>query len=326
MDNFYKENSEFLPKEKRNDLQERTVGQSVVAYIPSIILALVLLATSALGSLIQFTFDIKKIVWTAFLTSLGLRIITYVLPKYIGSNTYYNKALYSTEVKKTRQEFIAATEGVNRSAFEDYVEARQIDLKKAAYKRKKSRALVRWRYKKKTLEYKQELEHSKKRARKIKNLEAKIATRETVLTDEFIEKNIRYVKKVHYKKLKAAWFLTPSEQSISGGTRYSIDEARENIKEIIKSLPMMIFCTFLGGLISYNAYLGTINALSILFDLSNILFNFIIGFFMIGRKNIAKLLDVYVNRTIFLEQFKTSQKKEVSRPGEYIPDKNMPTP
>lgn len=319
MDNFYKENSEFLPKEKKNDLQEKTVGQSIVSYIPSVILSLILIATSALGSLLQFTFGVKEIIWTAFLTSLGLRIITYVLPKYIGSNTYYNRALYSTEVKNTRDDFIAATKDINKAEFEEYVEQRQIELKKIAYKRKKSRKLVKWRFKKKTLEYKNELEFSKRRDRQIKALTAKIVTREAVLTDEFIDKNIRYVKKLRYRHLKAAWFLTPSEQSVSQTARYTMDETKENIKEILKSLPAMLFCTFLGGLISYNAYMGTINAISILYDIMNIIFNFVVGFFMIGRKNVAKLLDVYVSRTLFLSQFKASRKKEETTPDTTTP-------
>lgn len=319
MDNFYKENSEFLPKEKKNDLQEKTVGQSIVSYIPSVILTLVLIATSALGSLLQFTFGVKEIVWTAFLTSLGLRVITYILPKYIGSNTYYNRALYSTEVKTTRDDFIAATKDVNKSEFEEYVERKQLELKKIAYKRKKSHKLVKWRFKKKTLEYKNELEFSKRRDRQIKALTAKIATREAVLTDEFIDKNIRYVKKLRYRHLKASWFLTPSEQSVSQTARYTMDETKENIKEILKSLPAMLFCTFLGGLISYNAYMGTINAISILYDIMNIIFNFVVGFFMIGRRNVAKLLDVYVNRTLFLSQFKASRKKEETTPDTTTP-------
>lgn len=319
MDNFYKENSEFLPKEKKNDLQEKTVGQSIVSYIPSVILSLILIATSALGSLLQFTFGVKEIVWTAFLTSLGLRVITYILPKYIGSNTYYNRALYSTEVKNTRDDFIAATKDVNKAEFEEYVEQRQIELKKIAYKRKKSRKLVKWRFKKKTLEYKNELEFSKRRDRQIKALTAKIATREAVLTDEFIDKNIRYVKKLRYRHLKASWFLTPSEQSVSQTARYTMDETKENIKEILKSLPAMLFCTFLGGLISYNAYMGTINAISILYDIMNIIFNFVVGFFMIGRRNVAKLLDVYVSRTLFLSQFKASRKKEEPTPDTTTP-------
>ena len=71
----------------------------------------------------------------------------------------------------------------------------------------------------------------------------------------------------------------------------------------------MLFCTFLGGLISYNAYMGTINAISVLYDIMNIIFNFVVGFFMIGRRNVAKLLDVYVNRTLFLSQFKAKKEK-----------------
>ena len=83
------------------------------------------------------------------------------------------------------------------------MEQKQLELKKLAYKRKKSHKLVKWHFKKKTLEYKNELEFSKARDRKIKALEAKIATREAVITDEFIDKNIRYVKRLRYKKLKA---------------------------------------------------------------------------------------------------------------------------
>ena len=39
----------------------------------------------------------------------------------------------------------------------------------------------------------------------------------------------------------------------------------------------------------------------------NILFNFTIGFFIIGRKNISKLMAVYVNRLLFIARFNAAK-------------------
>ena len=94
---FYEENKEFMPKEEQRS--NNSVKGGLMAYLPSAILTLILVALSGLGALIQVNFSLKNVVWTTFIISLSLRLISNFLSKYVGSNLYYNKALYSDEIQ-----------------------------------------------------------------------------------------------------------------------------------------------------------------------------------------------------------------------------------
>lgn len=287
-----------------------------MTYLPSVILTLILIALSGLGTLLQFNFSLKDIVWITFLISLGLRIVSTFLSKYVGANLSYNKALYSEEMQTIKANFIKSGIDIDRDAFETYVADYNLEQKKKAYKAKKGIKKQNIKTKKNTLVFLNQLECKERRTRKIERLSKKVEEIENILSDEYVDKNIAYIK-VKYKKVRSYYFLSPSEDYIDNSVRYSMNFSKESTKEIIKSLPLTVALAFFSSLLAYDAVMGTINAVSILFDIGNMIFNFILGWVIVGKRTAAKMMNAYINRQTFLSKFKSSNEsvKKVSKPN-----------
>lgn len=302
---FYEENKEFLPKEEQRS--SSGVKGGLMAYLPSAILTLILIALSGLGALIQVNFSLKSVVWTTFLISLSLRLISNFLSKYVGSNLYYNKALYSEEIQGFKKNFLDCGKDIDKSLFEKYVTEYNLESKKKAYIKKKRGKIAMLQEKANALKRINELDFKKSRDRKIKRLQKQIKELEEISSDEYINLNIIYLK-VKYPKVKTYYFLSPEEDCVESKEKYNINYARENTIEILKSLPLTVTLVFFGALISHDAVMGNVNAMSVLYDIGNMVFNFIIGWYVIGKRLISKTINTYINRQTFIEKFKAQTK------------------
>ena len=302
---FYEENKEFLPRNEQKI--ENKIKAGIMAYLPSAILTLILVALSALGALIQVNFQLKNIIWTTFIISLFLRLISNFLSKYVGSNLYYNKALYSDEVQSFRKEFIESGKSVDKNLFEDYVKEYNLETKKKTYIKKKRGKNTKLQNDVTKLLNLNEIDYKKRRVKKIKRKNKKIAEIEEVSTDEYINKYIKYIK-VKYPKVRACYFLSPEEDCADSGEKYNINYAKENTIEILKSLPLTAALVFFGALISYDTVMGNVNVMSILYDIGNMVFNFILGWFIIGKRLISRTINTYINRHTFIAKFKAKTK------------------
>ena len=303
---FYEENKDFLPKKEQ--LTENKVKAGIMAYLPSAILTIILVALSALGSLIQFNFEIKNIIWTTFIISLGLRLISNFLSKYVGSNIYYNKALYSKEVQGFKNDFIDAGKNIDKSQFEEYIKEYNLETKKMVYKAKKRGKIAKIENKRTKLKTLNELDYKKSRENKIKRQTKKIEELEKISNDEYVDKYIIYLR-VKYQKVKSCYFLSPEEDCAINGKKYNVNFSRENTAEILKSLPLTAILVVFGALLSYDTAMGNVNALSILYDIANMTFNFILGWFIVGKKLISRTINAYINRQTFIAQFKAKTKE-----------------
>ena len=310
MDNFYQEHSEFLPKEETNTITEKVgrIKAGIMTYAPSIILSLILVAISALGTLIQFNFQLNTIVWSTFIISLGLRLISNFLSKYVGSNLYYNKALYSDEMQNLKNDFILQGKDIDKNAFEIYVQEYNLECKKRAYEIQQRSKITKLNLKINTLNHKNEIRETKRRLRKIKRLTLKIAEIEKVCTKEYIDKNIRYIK-VKYPRVKSCYFLSPAEDSTENGKTYNVNFSKENTKEILKKLPVTALMVFFGALISYDAAMGKANIISILYDVGNMAFNFILGWFVVGKDIASRTMNAFINRLTFIAGYKEYEQR-----------------
>lgn len=61
---------------------------------------------------------------------------------------------------------------------------------------------------------------------------------------------------------------------------------------------------FFSALLAYDVAVGKVNAVSILFDIANMVFNFIIGWFTVGKKIASRMMNAYINRQTFILEFK----------------------
>lgn len=301
MGNFYEENKEFLPKEETQTVPSK-VKAGVMSYLPSALLTLVLVALSGLGTLIQVNFEIKAIVWTSFFISLGLRLISNFLSKYVGSNLSYNKALYSEEVQSLKSDFLLQSKKIDKCKFEKYVSEINLQEKKEAYKVQKHSKIVKLNKKIDFLEHANELECSKRKEKKIKKLNNKVSVLKTFIAEDYVDKNIKYIK-VKYFKLQSCYFLSPAEDSSEKKKLYNVNFSKENTIEISKSLPLTVMLIFFGTLIGHDFMFGQINVISVLFDIATMAFNFIVGWFIVGKRIISKTMNAYINRLTFIEQY-----------------------
>ena len=58
--------------------------KKILAYLPSLVFFIILIAMSGLGTLIQFNFDIQQIVWATFFVGFSLRFLLNAMSRYIG--------------------------------------------------------------------------------------------------------------------------------------------------------------------------------------------------------------------------------------------------
>jgi hypothetical protein len=302
---FYEDNREYLPKSEPQ--VNNKVKGGLMAYLPSAILTLILVALSGLGALIQVNFSLKNVVWTTFLISLSLRLISNFLSKYVGSNLYYNKALYSEELQGFKKDFLDSGKDIDKNLFESYVAQDNLESKKKSYIKKKRGKLTMLQEKANKLERINKLDFTKARDRKIKRYQKQIKELEDISSDEYIDANIIYLK-VKYPKVKTYYFLSPEEDCAESKEKYNINYSRENTIEILKSLPLTATLVFFGALISYDAVMGNVNAMSVLYDIGNMAFNFILGWFVIGKRLISKTINTYINRQTFIAKFKSKIK------------------
>ena len=313
MDNFYKENSEFIPKENKGALPTSKVKAGVMTYLPSVILTFILIAISAFGTLIQFRFQIQNIVWSAFFISLCLRLVSIFLSKYVGSNLYYNKTIVTDDVQRFKNDFIKEGKGIDKVEFDTYVREYNLRVKKKTYETKKRTKITKIDLKINGLLHKNDIYETRRRSEKIKALRKKKAEIEKICTKEYIDENIAYIR-VKYPKVRSCYFLSPAEDSSDTKIRYNVNFSKSTTSEILKSLPLTICLVLFGALISYDAVMGNANVISILYDVGNMAFNFTLGWFVVGKKIIARTINAYINRLTFISGYKKNGATNNTKP------------
>lgn len=303
MGNFYEENKEFVPDEEKELESKPKKKLDILSYIPSVFLSFALISLSALGSLVQFKFEIKDIVWSAFLISFALRVITIYMSRYVGSNLNYNRALYLDDIQNVKKDFLDAGKDLDKSAFEKYVHNYNVEKKKRTYVTKIRSKLIRINKKIKVLNNKNELYYSKRREKKINKLKQKVSFLEHISSKQYVEENIQHIR-IKYAKVRSCYFLSPVEDSSEKECQYNVNFSKENTIEVIRTLPFTIALILLGTLIGYDTIMGTANAVSIIYDVATMAFSFIMGWFIIGKRIISRTINAYINRVIFISEYK----------------------
>ena len=289
----------------------KTKGEraGLMEYLPSALLTIVLIIISGLGTLVQFNFSIKNIVFTTFIVSLSLRLVTVYSAKYVGSNLKYNKSLYTDDFKNIQKELIETGKDVDKAEFDRYVKDYNLKLKKEAYIKKKRGKIARLGAIINKLSFKNELSFSKWRDNRINRKLKKIEELEKVSTKEYIDANIIYIR-VKYRKVRSCYFFSVVENNYAKGRYYNVNVSKEISKEIAKSLPITVMLVLLGSLMMFSATMGVLNLISFFYDVAVMIINFVLGWFVVGKKAIASTVNAFINRIIFIKEFKNERENK----------------
>lgn len=285
--------------------------KKILGYLPSVVFFIILIVMSGIGTLIQFNFDIQQIVWATFIVGFSLRFLLNAMSRYIGADTCYNLERVKPYVQEPKDRFIKLSRAIDYGTFEEWIDGENLLTKIQIYKEKITKKINRIKRSIRQVTTKNRLKHNDKYDVKLNKLNEKKTFLESEITEENINENISYLR-IRFRRLKAKDFETESEIANTTKKTYSINASLETVKGITKGLPLMFFVSLFGSMLTYNITMGSINAMSCLYDIAMIIFNATIGYVALGKKNIQRLIGVYNDRSEVLSKY-INQAPPVSR-------------
>ena len=90
---------------------------------------------------------------------------------------------------------------------------------------------------------------------------------------------------------------------VRNGSKITESRWEIGIKGITKGLPLIFFVSLFGSMLTYNITMGSINAISCLYDIAMIIFHATSGYVALGKKNIQRLIGVYNDRSEVLSKY-----------------------
>ncbi len=276
--------------------------KKILTYLPSLVFFIILIAMSSLGTLIQFNFDIQQIAWETFIVGFSLRFLLNAMSRYIGADTCYNLERAKPYVQEPKERFVKLSRAIDYGTFEDWIDGENLLTKIRIYKEKKTKKINRIKRSIRKFTTKNRLKHKNKYDVIINKLNERKAFLESEITEEYINENISYLR-IRFRRLKAKDFETESEVANTAKKTYSINAPFETVKGITKGLPLMFFVSLFGSMLTYNITMGSINAMSCLYDIAMIIFLATSGYVVLGKKNVQKLIGVYNDRTEVLSRY-----------------------
>ncbi len=285
--------------EKTNKVVKRR--KDMLSFLPTVFMVLLLFAVSSVSSLIHFQFSLNEVVWSTLVLTIGLRLTMLLSAQWIGADGRYHADQKNEDVCRSRQQFIDASEKIDITVFDKWILRENIRRKTEAYKSRNNKKIAALDIKLNRIKRKMMSSPSEGLKRKLRRLARKKEDIEALNSDEFIKRHI-FDLRVKYTPLRSADFLTPSEFLTKKNEKYSMSEARENMSEIFKFMPVTIFITVWFALVGTSYYWGTLNIVSIIFDTFSTALHFSTGWFYVGRRTVSTLIFVFKSRKAVIDR------------------------
>ena len=281
---------------------EKVVSKKdVMAFLPGIVMMLIILAVSSFSTLLQFDFQFNAIAWDAFAAMAILRVATMFCAKWIGADLRYKHEYAAEAITTARREFIELSRRVDTVAFEKWIaeqnRAERIRIAKAAADMRLSRLRDSEERAKADCMDKQTAKAKKRYAAACMARERA----EEKTTVEWIGENLQSLR-VKAHDLRPEDFLIPTEHT-EHKEAYTVNYMVENTISVAKGIPFMLLFMLISSMISLSVIGGSPNFVSMASDLFSIILNFSVGYGMDGGKTAALTLQVYERRKMVLNRF-----------------------
>ena len=294
-----KEEFEFQLEEAERTVKE--TGKKFFTFLPSVMLLLVAVSLTSIAAIFRFDFNLSDVILADLIIYAALRIIVMVLTKYVGADMRYQREVVEKDVTDAQEGFLKLSKKVDHGKFEKWIRIENRVAKIEAYKTKISKKIEKEESKLRILGLSYSRKPKSKTQKKMDSIKEKIEDLRRRISDSYISENISHIK-VKYLQMKTTDFLSPKEFSVKI-ERYGMSEHEENIKSIVKGIPSALLFVVLSAMLSFDVVRGNFNAMSALFDLATILFYFLQGWSVVGRRTVALLISVYEGRKSVLSRF-----------------------
>lgn len=292
--------AKIFPTDENGMIDKGELTRTGVSLIPTVLMVMVIIATSFISTLFQFHFSLKEIIWSQAITSISLRILLQLSSKYVAGDTRIRRRQERDPILKNKTAFEELSEKLNAKDFFAWVDDYNLKLKRRAYENEVNAKMARLRAKLSRVNA-TAMRKGKNPFGRTECLKKKIADLEAVSTDEYINANL---VKLHVKirPIRALDFLAGED---SAGTKeiYTVNPQKDLSLRIARGVPFAMFMSLLGAVFGYTFSTGQINAMSLVFDLLSIGISLYMGAFVSGDGTVSAINAAYLNRIKILRLY-----------------------
>ena len=298
-----------VPKTEEGLLDTKAMTKSAVSLLPTVLMIIVITATSFVFTLFQFKFFIEDIVWREALIMITLRILLQVSSKYVSGDARVRRGLVRDPIITNKAKFMELSEKLNVKDFFAWVDEYNLRMKRKAYEDQMSYRITRLRDKISHVKYRSM--HRGKVNKRLRDMEAELAELEKQISPAYIEENLMRLH-VRIKPLRASVFL--SEDKGSENARiYAVNPRKDFTARIARGIPATITASLFLALIGYTHAIGQLNVMTVFADITTIGMNLYLGAFVTGDSTLSVVNASYVNRQTILRLYFSEKAAETAK-------------
>ena len=298
-----------IPKTEEGLVDTKALTKSAVSLLPTVLMIIIIAATSFVFTLFQFKFFIEDIVWREALIMITLRILLQVSSKYVSGDARVRRGLVRDPIITNKATFMELSKKLDVKDFFAWVDEYNLRMKRKAYEDRMAYRITRLRDKISRVKY-----HSMRHGmvnKRLCDMETELADLEEQISPAYIEENLMHLR-VRIKPLRASVFL--SEDKGSESTRvYAVNPRKDFTARIVRSIPATITLSLFLALIGYTHAIGQLNVMTVFADITTIGMNLYLGAFVTGDSTLAVVNGSYVNRQTILRLYFSERAAETAQ-------------
>lgn len=288
-----------IPKTEEGLVDAKALTKSAVSLLPTVLMTLIIVATSFVSTLIQLNFSLKDVIWREVLIMIALRILLQVSSKYVSGDARVRRGMVRDPITTNKAKYEALSDKLDAKDFFAWVDDYNLRTKRKAYEDHMAYRITRLRDKISRVKYR-----SMRRGKVNKRLcdmEAELAELEEQASTAYIDENLMRLR-VRIKPIRASDFFSDGKDGYHAHI-YAVNPRKDLSGRIARGIPFTLFLSLLLALISGSYMTGKLNLMSVLADLLSIGINLYMGAFVAGDGTLAVVNGSYVNRQTILRLY-----------------------
>lgn len=298
-----------IPKTDEGLVDAKALTKSAVSLLPTVLMTLIIVATSFVSTLIQLNFSLKDVIWREVLIMIALRILLQVSSKCVSGDARVRRGLMRDPITTNKAKYTELSDRLDAKDFFAWVDGYNLRLKRKAYEDQMAYRISRLRDK--ISRVKCRSIRRGKESKRLHRLEQELAETETHATTSYIEENLMLLR-VRVKPILASDFFSDGKEGDNAHI-YAVNPRKDLSWRVARGIPFTLFLSLLLALISGSYMTGKLNLMTALADLLSIGINLYMGAFVTGDSTLSVVNASYVNRQTILRLYFSEKAAETAK-------------